>query len=47
MKYPLPSLACLATNLRVAIEIKDIQYANELYAEFKRIVEHYLNSTHT
>lgn len=41
MKYPLQSLSSLATNLRIAIETKDPS-ANELYEQFKRIVDFHL-----
>jgi hypothetical protein len=45
MKYPISSLSSLATNLRVAIEAKDFDTANELYSQFKTIVEHHLRGT--
>ena len=40
MKLPLSSITSLATNLRVAIEAKDTQLSNELYEQFKRIVDY-------
>lgn len=40
MKLPISSITSLATNLRVAIEAKDIQLSNELYEQFKQIVEY-------
>jgi len=40
MKLPLSSITSLATNLRVAIEAKDTQLSNELYEQFKQIVDY-------
>lgn len=47
MKYPLSGMTSLATNIRVALETKDFETANELYGHFKAIVEHHLPRNET